>query len=361
MTGDRLKKIFITAILVMSLTASAAAEALLQTGEKAPDFSLKDISGKAVSLADLSKGKAVVLLFWSTWSANSPKALKRFDEYYRKYKDKGVQVVGINADNQTISDEDAASIRKLTGGLNISFPILLDRGLKTFHNYNVIALPSTVVISGGKISYIMPGLPLVGTEDLFDYLLVLAGEPPRKTMKQGYTPRYDAIANANLARRFVGDKMYAMAYPLFQKAIDNDPKYMAAYIELAKLYGLEGKNEEAEKILRKALSIETENEAAMTELGHVLTAAGKTGEAVEVLGKAAKKEAYTPAFYYLGQALAKKGRMADALKAFESAMSLNPYDPNIYRLRAEAYENNKMLKEAASDYRRALELLMSGH
>lgn len=361
MINNYLRTVILIAALLIFSICSASAEALLNTGEKAPDFSLKDMGGKTVSLSGLSKEKAVVLLFWSTWSANSPKALKRFDEYYRKYKDKGIQVLGVNADNQTIADEDMAAIRKLTGELNISFPVLPDRGLKTFHNYGIIALPSTVVITEGKISYVMPGLPLVGTEDLFDYLLMLAGEPPRKTVKPGYAPRYDAIANANLARRFVGNKMYPMAYPLFQKAIENDPKYLSAYIELARLYEREGKNDEAEKTLRKALSVEAENEVAMTELGHLLAITGKAGEAVEILNKAVKKEAYTPAFYYLGLALAKKGQLPDALKAFESAISLNPYDPNIYKIRAEVYENNKMLKEASADYKRALELILSGH
>ena len=361
MINNYLRTAILIAVLIISSIFPARAETMLNIGEKAPEFSLKDISGKTVSLSDMSQGKAVVLLFWSTWSTNSSRALKRFDEYYRKYKDKGIHVIGINADNQTISEEDIMGIRKVAKELNIAFPIVLDRNLKTFHNYGVIALPSTIVITEGKVSYVMPGFPLVGTEELFDYLLILGGEPPRKTVKPGYLPRYDAIANANLARRFVSNKMYAMAYPLFQKAISNDPKYLSAYIELAKLYELEGKNEDAEKTLRKALSVEAENEAAMTELGHLLAITGKTTEAVEILTRAVKKETYTPAFYYLGLALAKKGQVPEALKSFESAISMNPYDPNIYKIRAEVYENNKMLKEASADYKRALELFLSGH
>ena len=91
-----------------------------------------------------------MVLFWSTWSAKSPNALKRFEDFYKKYNDKGMQVIGINADNQAISNEDVEKIKKLVKELNITFPMLLDKALKTFHEYSVIALPSTIIVSGGR-------------------------------------------------------------------------------------------------------------------------------------------------------------------------------------------------------------------
>ncbi|MBT9536509.1 MAG: redoxin domain-containing protein [Nitrospirae bacterium] len=337
---------------------TATAQALLQTGAQAPEFSLKEIEGKDVSLSQYSQKKAVVVLFWSTWSAKSPNALKRFEDFYKRYKDKGIQVIAINADNQTLANGDVEKIKSLIKELNITFPMVLDKGLKTFHEYSVIALPSTIVITEGKIAYELPGLPLVGTEDMFDYLLVLAGEQPKKKMEPKYMPRYDAIADTNLARGLVKKKRYEMAYPFFKKAIEKDPKYMLPYVELAKLYEIDGKRVEAEEILRKALSIEPDNVAVMTELGYFLTKTSRTAEAVGILGAAVKKNSYTPAYYYHAYALGKNGQMNESLKAFESALSLNPYDPVIYSLRGETYENSKILKEAASDYKKALELIL---
>ncbi len=351
--------IFTAAIVFLFFSFPAMAQSLLQTGAPPPDFSLKTIDGKNTSFSEYSQKKAVIVLFWSTWSTNSPKALKRFEDFYRKYKDQGIQVVGINADNQTISGEDLAKIKKLVSELDITFPVLLDNGLSTFHLYNIIALPSTLVISEGKISYTLPGFPLVGTEDMFDYLLVLAGESPRKKTEPKYSADPDAVADASLALRFAGKKQYEMASLLFKKAIGKDPKFILPYVELAKLYETDGKNSEAENVLKNSLAAEPENVAALSELGYLLSKTGREKEAIGMLDRAVKNEtaAYPPAHYYRAYALGVAGQLKEALDAFEQALSLNPYDPVPYRLRAEVYERNAMLKEASADYRKSLELL----
>lgn len=352
-----LNSIIFILILFSSFAYTAGAQALLQTGTEAPGFSLKDIEGREVGLLQFSQKKAVVLLFWSTWSRNSERALKRFEEFYKKHGER-VQVIGINADNQTISPEDVEKIKKLAGELGITFPVLLDRELNAFHAYGVMALPSTTVIAEGKIAYELPGLPLVKTEDMFDYLLTLAGESPRKKAEPQYKPRHDAIADTNLGRGFVKKKLNDMAYPFFRKAMEKDPKYMLPYVELAKLCETDGNTAEAEGILRKALSVEPENVVIMSELGYLLSKTGKVKEALGILDKAAKMNSYTPSHYYLAYALGKDGRMKEALEAFESAQALNPFEPMIYLLRGEVYERNKTLKEASSDYRKALELTL---
>jgi Tfp pilus assembly protein PilF/peroxiredoxin len=353
-----LKAVFFNAVFLIGLAGALNAEALLQINDPAPEFSLNDLDAKEVKLSQFSNKKAVVVVFWSTWSANSQRALKRFDEYYRKYKDREIQVLGINVENQTISPEDLAGIKKFAEEIKISFPLLIDKNLETFHAYNIIAIPSTVVVSGGKVTYAMPGLPLVQTEDLFDYLLILAGETPFKKVEQKYTPKPAAVADAGLARQYVAKKVNAMAYPFFQKAIEKDPSYIAPYVELARLYSSEGKNTEAEETLRKAVANDSENTAALSELGYLLAKKGTLKEAIDMLNTAVKKETYTPAFYYLGYALFKNNQTKEAVQSFDKALSMNPYDPSLFIIRAELYESSKMTKEASSDYKKALELLL---
>lgn len=361
LSTKRLFLFTLTAVIVAAavlFTCSANAQALLQTGMEAPGFSLKDIEGNRIELSQYAQKKAVVLLFWASWSDNSRKALKRFQKFHEKYSDKGIQIIAINVENQDISSEDVKKIGEAAHEAAVSYPLLLDRQLETFHAYRVVAIPSTVVIMDGKITYEMPGLPLIGTEDLFDYLRTLAGEKPGTKAKPKYKPRYDAIADANLAKKFAKEKMSAMAYPFFKRAIEKDPKYMLPYVGLAKLYESDGKMQDAEATLRKALSMESDNVVVMSELGYLLTKAGKTEEALDILARAVKKDSYTPSHYYYAYALGKAGRFKDSLAAFDKALSLNPFEIRIYLLRAEIYEGNKMLKEASSDYRKALELTL---
>jgi Tfp pilus assembly protein PilF/peroxiredoxin len=355
----RIHLIVLCVAAFLLFTGIRSASALLQVGTAAPDFSLKDIDGKDTSLSGFLHKKATVIVFWSTWSRKSAPALKRFEEYYSQYRDRDIQLIGVNVDKQSISVEDLDVIKKAVHELGITFPVLIDRGLETFHKYNVIAVPSTVVIVEGKISYELPALPLVGTEELFDYLLVLAGEEVQKEVKAQYVPNSRAVANTNLARQLVEKKMYMMASRLFSKAIETDPKYMLPYLELARLSMSEGRHQEAVEALRKALLEEPGNVIVMSELGYLLARMGKTEESLQVLEKAVEKNSYTPAYYYHAYALSKAGSMEGALDSFEKAISLNPFERDIYRLRAEVYEEKNMLKEAASDYRKILQLLLN--
>jgi Tfp pilus assembly protein PilF len=243
--------------------------------------------------------------------------------------------------------------------LGIAYPIVLDNELETFHSYGIIALPSTMVISENKITYALPSFPLVGTEEMFEYLLVLAGEPPRKKVKTKYIPKNNAVATANLAREFAKKKnMSQMAYPLFKKAIKKDPRYMPSYIGLAMLYEANGKIKEAEAILREALTIEPENQIVMSELGFLLAKNDRTKEAIDILSKVVQSESSTPAHYYWAYAFGKDGQLEKSLTSFDKEVERNPFNYTIYELRADIFESNNMLKEASADYKKTLELIL---
>jgi len=65
----------------------------------APNFTLKDASGKSVSLADY-KGKVVLLNFWATWCGPCKIEIPWFVEFEQKYKDRGFSVVGVSMDDE---------------------------------------------------------------------------------------------------------------------------------------------------------------------------------------------------------------------------------------------------------------------
>ncbi len=69
-------------------------------GSIAADFSRPGINGDTVSLAALL-GKYVLLDFWGSWCVPCRKGNPHLIELYTKYKDRGMEIIGIAADDRT--------------------------------------------------------------------------------------------------------------------------------------------------------------------------------------------------------------------------------------------------------------------
>lgn len=78
------------------LDAQYATE-LLKPGTVAPDFELPSPEGKKVSLKQF-KGKYVVLDFWASWCPDCRKDAPNIVAMYNRFKDKGVDFVGVSFD-----------------------------------------------------------------------------------------------------------------------------------------------------------------------------------------------------------------------------------------------------------------------
>jgi len=63
------------------------------------DFSLPDLDGKNVSLKDFVD-KVVIVNFWGTWCPPCRREMPHFVELYKKYRNRGVEVVGIGYERE---------------------------------------------------------------------------------------------------------------------------------------------------------------------------------------------------------------------------------------------------------------------
>lgn len=83
------------------------------------DFHLKSVDGKEVSLGDF-KGKVVLVDFWGTWCLPCRKDIPHLVELDKRYRDKGLAVVGINHENEP-ADAAAKTIRAFMKDQGIAY------------------------------------------------------------------------------------------------------------------------------------------------------------------------------------------------------------------------------------------------
>lgn len=335
----------------------------LQVGMELPDFSLKTISGETRKFSDLRGEKLTIVLFWSTWSKNSEKALVRMEKLYQQNRDKGLSVIAINADDQRISGRTMAAIREEAARLKLTFPVLVDQGLTAFHDAGVIALPTTIVVDKERvIRYELSGYPLAGSEELADFVAAALDNKKMVILaeKKAYQPDKNALRFFNMGKNTLKSRRMAdTAEMWFKKAIDADPRFVQPRLSLGKFYLQKGDIPAAKAQFEQSLAREPGNVVALCEMGMLLASEGKTEEGKAMFARTLKADdAYPPCYYYSGFVSGKKGDLAEALKMFDAAAAINPMDYNILVYKARMYEENKMLRESAESYRKALELIL---
>jgi peroxiredoxin len=89
-------------------------------GKPAPAFSLTDLDGKKVTLAQF-KGHPVVINFWATWCGPCQLEMPWFEAVGGKYKPQGLVILGLSQDEGTAKEKIAAAAKKL----GVSYPILM--------------------------------------------------------------------------------------------------------------------------------------------------------------------------------------------------------------------------------------------
>ncbi|MBR3706266.1 MAG: peroxiredoxin [Firmicutes bacterium] len=103
---------------------------MLETGTKAPAFSLPDQDGNIHTL-DEFRGKKLILYFYP--KDNTPGCTKQacaFEERYPQFLERGAVVVGVSKDT-------VASHKKFQEKYNLPFLLLSDTGLETLQAYDV--------------------------------------------------------------------------------------------------------------------------------------------------------------------------------------------------------------------------------
>jgi len=117
----------------------------------APNFTLKDGDGKNMRLSDLH-GQVVLINFWASWCGPCRQEMPLLDELYTQYKPLGFTILGVNV------EEDSSSAKDMLKKIPVTFPVVFDNESKVSKLYNVVAMPSTVLVDrNGNMRYLHLG------------------------------------------------------------------------------------------------------------------------------------------------------------------------------------------------------------
>jgi peroxiredoxin len=143
-----LVRLLLLSVLALLLAAcdGGGAKVNLNTGDAAPGFATRQLSGGTLKFPEDLAGKPVVLRFWADWCRFCEGEMKDIEQVYRRRQPEGLNVLAVNVgqDEKTV----AAFMKKI----GVSYPALIDEEGGIARQYGVIALPTTFFVDGqGKV------------------------------------------------------------------------------------------------------------------------------------------------------------------------------------------------------------------
>ncbi len=145
-------RLFLILMCLLAVTIMSAFSSAPKT-EKAADFSLKDLSGKLVSL-NTYKGKTVLLAFFQTTCPACQDELPQLEPLYQKYRSKSFDVIAVSI------RESSDAVRLFAGKNKLSFTVLLDDEGAAARAYNVRFIPRIFILDrSGNIAFSSYSIP----------------------------------------------------------------------------------------------------------------------------------------------------------------------------------------------------------
>lgn len=135
-----IRKFFVAALFAAALLTFGCTKQERSAHSAAPDFTLQDIDGKAVSLAQ-HKGKVVLLDFWATWCPPCRASIPAIERLHKLYGAEGLVVLGISLD-----DGGWDSVKSFVAEYGISYPVLKGTEDVASH-YMIRSIPTLILVN----------------------------------------------------------------------------------------------------------------------------------------------------------------------------------------------------------------------
>jgi peroxiredoxin len=160
---------------------------MLDLGTRAPDFSLPDVHGRKVSLADFASAKVLVVLFICNHCPYVKHIRRGLAQVAHDYRPRGVAFVAINSnDVEQYPDDSPPNMAAEAEQFGYEFPYLFDESQAVAKAYRAACTPDIYVFDEnrvlayrGQFDDSRPGkdLPVTGADLRAAIDALLAGTP----------------------------------------------------------------------------------------------------------------------------------------------------------------------------------------
>ncbi|MAH60202.1 MAG: thioredoxin family protein, partial [Flavobacteriaceae bacterium] len=139
--------LFAYSLLFLSIPTDLVTGDGYKIGDVATDFSLPNVDGEMVSLADFEDAKGFILIFTCNTCPYSVAYEDRIIALDKVYKSKGYPVIAINPnDPAAIDGDDLADMKVRATEKGFSFPYLQDVGQQVYPQYGATKTPHVFVL-----------------------------------------------------------------------------------------------------------------------------------------------------------------------------------------------------------------------
>ena len=123
----------------------------LKIGDKAPDFSLPGVDGKAYSLNGFKGKKILVVVFMCNHCPYVQAYIERINSIQSDYGIKGLQVIGINSNDEiNYPDDSFDKMIEMSSSKKLNFPYLRDEDQAIATAYGAQCTPECFVFDGER-------------------------------------------------------------------------------------------------------------------------------------------------------------------------------------------------------------------
>jgi peroxiredoxin len=134
-------------IIALNSCIISASDGGYKIGDKASDFSLKNVDGNMVSMSDFPDADGFVIIFTCNHCPFAKAYQDRIIQLDKKYKGKGYPVIAINPNDPEIVPEDSyENMKERAREKGYTFPYLFDESQKVYRMYGATHTPHVFLL-----------------------------------------------------------------------------------------------------------------------------------------------------------------------------------------------------------------------